>query len=721
MTTYVGLWINHGAMRHTILLLATVAALTLAAADRIHENKLQQGIDLLETKGDLPAAISTFEEVSKSSDRSLAARALLYLGSCYQKLGEEKAQSAYERIVREFADQKEAAAEARTRLASLRRSPDGYAGIVTRQVWTGRNVDVLGSVAPDGRFLAFIDWDSGDLAIRNLATGENRRLTNNQSWDSPSHAGFAEFAKISPDGKQIAYDWLNKASGWELRVISVDGARGRVLYKNAEVVYPLTSGWSPDGKHVVAGFSRADGTNQIALISLADGSARALKTTDWREPQNMAFSPDGNYIVYDFPPREDTPERDIYLLAADGSREIRLVEHPAHDMVLGWTPDGRHVLFASDRRGTNDAWAIAVAEGKPQASPELVKRDLGKVFPLGFTRAGSYFYGLATGMVDVRTAALDWQTGKVSRSPERVAQRFIGGNYSPDWSPDGRSLIYVSGRGRHSTAAESRVLCVASLETGQQRDLPLKLTYISKPRWAPDNRTVVVRARGEKQRPGLFLVDTQTGSATHVVQSQEVRDFAWSRDGKAIFYSRKRPGTPGEAAQVVGQLLLRVLDTGEEKEIFRVESASGVGDGILNDLAVSPDGRSLAFTTIKTGEPKTIMVIPVEGGPTREIYRVPKNGPGIPNFTGLEWTPDGQQLLFVTGGGQNLQTPGPGNRDLWSVRATGGEPRRLGLSMLGLREVRVAPGGKQIAFTAGEDRSEVWAMENLQPVLRSGR
>ncbi|MBI4478930.1 MAG: hypothetical protein HY651_02805, partial [Acidobacteria bacterium] len=168
------------------------------------------------------------------------------------------------------------------------------AGMAARQVWTGREVDTLGSVSPDGGFLSFVDWVSGDLAIRNVATGENRRLTDNQSWDSPSFKGFALFSKISPDGKRIAYDWLDADSGYEveLRVTGVDGTGDRLLYRNAEV-YVMTGAWSPDGKHILAEFSRPDRTNQIALVALADGSAKVLKTTDWRAPGNMSFSPDG--------------------------------------------------------------------------------------------------------------------------------------------------------------------------------------------------------------------------------------------------------------------------------------------------------------------------------------------------------------------------------------------------------------------------------------------
>ncbi|MBK5290113.1 MAG: PD40 domain-containing protein [Acidobacteriia bacterium] len=86
----------------------------------------------------------------------------------------------------------------------------------------------------------------------------------------------------------------------------------------------------------------------------------------------MGFSPDGRYIAYDFPPKEDAPERDIFVLAADGSRETLLIQHPADDRLLGWTADGTHILFSSDRTGTPSAWLIKVSADRPNGQPVLV-------------------------------------------------------------------------------------------------------------------------------------------------------------------------------------------------------------------------------------------------------------------------------------------------------------------------------------------------------------
>jgi len=181
---------------------------------------------------------------------------------------------------------------------------------------------VPGAISPDGRLLSYTDWSTGDLALQDLKTGEKRRLTNKGSWLESSE--FAEVAQaISPDGKQVAYAW-HIERGCDLRIIGLDGSQPRVIYRNEEIRCIQVQDWSPEGKHILATFSKKDGTSQTVLVSVADGSVRVLPTMGPSSliTTNMAFSPDGRWIVYDFPPREEFSERDIYLLSTDGSRGL---------------------------------------------------------------------------------------------------------------------------------------------------------------------------------------------------------------------------------------------------------------------------------------------------------------------------------------------------------------------------------------------------------------
>ena len=93
---------------------------------------------------------------------------------------------------------------------------------------------------------------------------------------------------------------------------------------------------------------------------------------------NMIYSPDGKHFTFDYLSREGS-DSDIYSLSIDGRTEVPLVEHPAHDCLLGWTPDGKHVLFSSDRTGTFDVWSLPISDGRPNGEPQMVRKNLGYV------------------------------------------------------------------------------------------------------------------------------------------------------------------------------------------------------------------------------------------------------------------------------------------------------------------------------------------------------
>ena len=479
-----------------------------------------------------------------------------------------------------------------------------------------------------------------------------------------------------------------------------------MLFSNEKGEYLQPAAWSPDGNHILATFARKDRTNQIVLVSVADGSVRVLKTLDWRWPE-MSFSPDGRTIAYAFPPQEDSPNHDIFLLATDGSREIPLVEHPANDIFPVWAPDGKRIVFASDRTGSMGAWVIQVANGKPQGSPELVKPDMGRIMPMGFTETGSYYYGLRTGMNDVYIATLDLKTGKLLTPPTKATQRFVGSNYAPAWSPDGKYLAYISQRGHSRNGQGSRIISIRSVKTGEERELSPNLNVLSNgvPRrthlpWSPDGRSFLVVGRDKKNRRGIYQIDARTGDATTIVQNEPggyMLRVACSPDGEAIYYTG--------AISKGSRILVRDLQTGQEQELYRAAVAS-----FVTTLALSPDGRLLAFVMVDRDTQSTVLlVMPAGGGEPRDLLRM-QEPEGITLVGGITWRPDSREVIFGKGKENGEMT------ELWRISAQGGEAQRLGLAMDGLRNLRFHPDGRQIAFSAGTPfAAELWVMENFLP------
>ena len=643
-----------------------------------------------EVEGKPEAAIVTYRKVltTPGVPRALAARALLRMGQCHERLGQADARKAYERLVREFADQQESVVEARARLAALA-EPAGAKnpGLSVRQVWAGPNVDTTGSPSADGRLLAVTDPQTGDVAVRDLTTGEVRRVT--KSGPAGEHAYIATF---SPDGKHIAYGWFDsKNRVYDARLIGVDGTDARTLYHdNAAYVFPV--GWTGDGMHVavvVDYWGKGDRVKQIGLVSVADGTLRVLKTlaVDGLRDR-VSTSPDGRYLVYDVPQRNG--KKDIFLVSVRDGRENRLVEGPANDAMPIWTPDGRRVLFMSDRAGSTGLWMLEVVDGRAASPPELVKRDIGAGFvPMGFTRSGSLYYGVDTGMVDVYVATIDPNTGRVLEAPAPIGSQGVGANRAPCWSPDGKYLAYLSGRG----PAAGTTITVRELETGKERDLSVSVAGVRRLRWLPTATALLFAGIDSQQQSGIYRLDLQSGALSTFVRGEADLSFGLvsvTSDGKTLVYTSSHLQTGTRT------VVARDLQADQEKGITLSLSPSG--------MAVSPDGSRIAIWTVKPGGRTAILVMPASGGEPREVcgFERPAVISGQP-----EWTPDGRYLLFPAMPQEKTV--------LMAVPSEGGEPRSFAFDLEGVRETSVHPDGTRVAFAAGQAKSEVWVIEHFLP------
>jgi Tol biopolymer transport system component len=695
------------------LFMAMVGALVCLAGSARQAQEpgvlLRAAIEKEEVDGDLPGAIELYGQIAAKfgGHRAVAAQALLRMGGCYEKLGAAQAilaQKAFEKLVADYPDQAEAVSAAKKKLSALltSRAASGTAEFRLRQVWAGPGVDTEGQVSADGRYLTFVDWDTGDLAVRDLTAGTNRRLTNKGTWEQSDE--MAGESKWSRDGRRIAYQWYGKDGVMEIRVMDVADSSTRTIRRNkSSGDWLQVFDWSPDGKHVLAFIEEPPALareTQIGLISVEDGAIIRLKgrfEDSINYSSRFLFSPDGRHIAYDTPPAgEETGRHDIFLISLADQTEIPLVEHPEDDAVVAWTPDGKGLLFTSNRTGSQDLWLLPMSEGTAQDPPRLIKSGFGPGGSLGITSHGELYFGSSGSAQDIYVLDVDSEKWKALSTPKKLALpnqgRILGGVYSMDGQRMAISSLRVGGR--------HQVLSILDEKTGRIRELNVRLPMFAFLAWIPpDGRDFSVGSYDREGRNGLYRVDAQTGEAVPIIRfepGQGSRACVWSIDGKRLFYAAEDKSK--------GKSSIYVYDLETKKS----EPLVGSPDD-ARIVAVSPDGRWLAVANGGDGV-RTIKVMPSSGGEPRELFRSDfESGTLILPA----WSLDGRFVYFpwVRKSNENVA-------DLYRVSRDGGPAERIDLGMRFVRFLSVHPDGKRIAFWSPGEKpglAQVWVMENFLP------
>jgi len=270
------------------------------------------------------------------------------------------------------------------------------------------------------------------------------------------------------------------------------------------------AGWSRDGRSILSALSRNDGRTELALVSADDGAIRVIRELE-ADVRHASLSPDGGTVVYDAPQRAGAAARDLFIARVDGSDERLLVAHPAGDFAPVWTPDGERVLFASDRSGAVDLWNVDASDPTP-GEPTLVHRGLGRMWLLGLTDGGTYYYQAVVGTVEVYGAPIlaDGRLGP--RVP--LGSSYSGSNISSAWSPDGREVAYASRRGLLGFDRRSTTLVIRNGDTGTERELVPALNGFLVRSWSPDGRRILVGGTDFAGRAGSYPQSLWTACPT---------------------------------------------------------------------------------------------------------------------------------------------------------------------------------------------------------------
>jgi len=450
------------------------------------------------------------------------------------------------------------------------------------------------------------------------------------------HDGQERFPKFSPDGKLIAFTGAYDGNS-DVYVMGVHGgAITRVTY------HPGTDtvvGWHPlSGKILFRSARTAYSRFERLYLISPDGSG--LEELMMHEAVAGSFSGDGSQIAYNRIARETRTwkryqggtAQDIWLFDMKSHKDKRLTEFRGTDRIPMWIGD--RIFFSSDREralnifamdpGTGriekmtrhetydvrrpsvggsqivyelgaELWLLDVETGKTRAIPIEVQADAPERRP--------YLKDVSGDVTQVTCSpsgkrALIVARGDLFTVPKKDGSArnltASSGSRQKDavWSPDGRSIAYLSDEsGEYAIhlidpLGKAETIQITGREQGYRHTL----------RWSPDSRKIAFA----DQTLRFYYVDVESTKVTEVDRSaseptdigidlKPIHDYTWSPDSRYIAYSRID-------ADLVSRIYIYALETGE---------STCVSGALFNDFGpvFTRDGKHLLFISNRRFDP----------------------------------------------------------------------------------------------------------------------
>jgi dipeptidyl aminopeptidase/acylaminoacyl peptidase len=299
------------------------------------------------------------------------------------------------------------------------------------------------------------------------------------------------------------------------------------------------SALSPDGKTIALTRS-----GQIVLLP-SEGGWPVLLTSTQGGKSSLAWSPDGKRIAY-------ASQGSIWVVAASGGAPHRLTNAPAGggdprqatDRAPRWSPQGRWILFQSGRRGINSLLVVS-ADGGTTSFLTSAKEEAenGRWSPNGdeivyVTREKEYFSGR------LNLLKFDARSGQPAGEPVTLYTAPVdrGGGWAirgTVWSPDGKTLATVL---QNSGWNHIYLLSPKGGEPRQITDGPFE---DENPTFSPDGKSIsFVSNRGLLEANDLWLIPASGGEAHQVAKFETpgiVSEPQWAPDSKSIYFNHQSP------------------------------------------------------------------------------------------------------------------------------------------------------------------------------------
>lgn len=379
------------------------------------------------------------------------------------------------------------------------------------------------------------------------------------------------------------------------------------LYRIKSVSDPQIS---PDGDSiafVVTSYCLGKGTsNQDIYMMDSEGGAMRQITSSDKQDHHPRWSPDGRRLMF---VSDRTDGSQIWLLPVGTGEATQLTTISTGVSDPRWSPDGKHILFASDvypECGADDECNKKITEALEKGPLQAHMSD-----SLLFRHWSSYRDGKVTHTlcVDVASGDIrDLTPGSYNSPPFS-----LGGDAGFAMSPDGSELCFVSKRVARPAESTNNDLFLVPVAGGD----PVNITAQNKAfdgdvQYAPDGRYIAYRMQQipgyESDRFRLAVFDRRTGKSMVLTEQydNQIAGFQWAPDSGSLYVVTEEKGYA---------------------PLYRVQVPSGrmtkiPGINAMSGFAVSPDGEWIAYTDRRVHRPLELYRASLDGKKIEQLTRV---------------------------------------------------------------------------------------------------
>jgi serine/threonine protein kinase/Tol biopolymer transport system component len=530
-------------------------------------------------------------------------------------------------------------------------------------------VEEFPALSPDAKSVAFTAGVKGirQVFVRLVAGGTPLQITNAAAdhqyprWapDSSSVTYFSPAAAGEPQGDL----WEVSALGGAPRRLAaslggadISGVDGRMTYfrladrqvelvaalrdgSNTQVIRRFTPGsyywyprWSPDGRSIA--YQKGDGVRfDLFVVSASGGEPRSL-TNDNALLAGFAWRPDGEGVIYSSS-RENSipylPTLSLWEARLDGGPPRPVLSDEVSYMYPDLHPSGAMVVSRMRRR--IDIWRFAVraARNDPDAAPMQVTRQTGHVHTPTASPDGTELAFLSDSGGHSNLWVRDLQSGAERQITHERDPHIATG--VPIWSPDGKSIAFVSSRGNPGLVFG---IWLVNPDGGNVRNLVPRGLGAT---WSPDGRWVYFV---ERANDVVRKVSVDGGSPV-VVRSEPARNVIGIH-GSTLYFLVERALVDGRP-----EFEIRAADPedGPSRVVTRVSAARLASWQVVNP-ALSPDGKWLA-QALTDGLTTNVWIAETSAGEWQQITDFGDRATYIARR--VCWSPDGRYLFAAVAEG----------------------------------------------------------------------